>query len=143
MRRRRERLAVVRYVPSLRRLLERVETRLDRGNTAFERIDGAQPHRDVMEAVFQPLNCPVHHPPRAVDDLSECVLALVYELGDEVRVVRPPPRGRHARRIARLILANWTAVTDRKGGTGRLIATSRWSQPPPAGVAVDVIRRRP
>ena len=88
---------------SLRRLLKRVETLLDRGDTAFERIDSAQPHRDVVEAVFQPVNCPVHYPPRSVDELSECVLAFVCELRDEVPVVRRLLRGRHARRIARLI----------------------------------------
>ena len=65
------------------RLLERVETRLERRNTAVERIDRPQPQGDITEA----LPDPVHHPTRPVDNLSERVLADVGKLRDHVPVV--------------------------------------------------------
>ena len=71
------------------RLLERVETLLERRHTTVKRIDRPQPAGDITEALLDP----VHHPTRSLDNPSERVLADVRKLRDHVPVVRALLRG--------------------------------------------------
>ena len=66
------------------RLLERVETLLERRHTTVKRIDRPQPASDITEALLDP----VHHPTRSLDRPSERFLADVGKPRDHVPVVR-------------------------------------------------------